>query len=78
MPSMTEIYRLLNEINIDPNDRETKVRIILNGGKGGLVPKDWWIGELNGHANTLVYKLHKARENELLQLKVVLETGRIS
>ena len=47
-------------------------------GKGGMVPKDWWIREFNGHANTLVYKLHKARETELLQSKVVLETGRIS
>ena len=28
--------------------------------------KDWWIREFNGHANTLVYKLHKAREIELL------------
>ena len=43
-----------------------------------MVNKDWWIRGFNGHANTLVYKLHKARETELHQSKVVLETGWIS
>ena len=64
-----KIDAMLEEQLCVPTSVNGWVKIVLNGGKGGMLCTNDWITVFNMHCNNLVYALHQTRTILLSQLQ---------